>query len=86
MRAAFAGARSDVNAKAAAGSADMSAAGSACVATEATAAGVTSAAAEAGMTSARTTTGVTSAMLCPERYGQEERERRDGCRATHTTR
>ncbi len=44
--------------------------------------------AEAGVTAAEaasvTATGVTSAVLRPEGNGEEKRERRDGCEATHT--
>lgn len=45
--------------------------------------------AETGVSTAETasmsaTAGVTSATLCPEGNGEEKRERRDGCQATHT--
>jgi hypothetical protein len=45
--------------------------------------------AETGVSTAETagmpaTAGVTSATLCPEGNGEEKRERRDECQATHT--
>jgi hypothetical protein len=76
----MAAAGSNVNAAA---SAAMAAAVGARAAAES--AGMTTAtAARAGVTSS-SAAAVTTTVLCPERYGQGESERRDGNQATHTT-